>query len=70
MFNYNTPKQMSLGTYSTIYPTWIKLSMILPQKLYKEKSMTNTDKDEVEGSSNLNTSIHNIMYTFFYYNIS
>ena len=61
---------MSLGTYSTMEPTLRKLSMISPQKPYKEKSMTTTDKYEVEGSSNLKTSRHNIMYALFYPNIS
>ena len=33
-------------------------------------SITITDIEDVEGSFNLNTSRHNIMYTFFYSNIS
>ena len=36
----------------------------------RKKSMTTTDKDEVYGSYNLKTSRHNIMYTFFYSNLS
>ena len=51
-------------------PIWRKQSIILPQKSDKEKSMTTTDKDEVEGSFNLKTYRHNIMYTLFYSNIS
>ena len=45
-------------------------SIIAPQKLGKEKSMTTTYKYEVEGSFNLKTSRHNIMYNFQYSNIS
>ena len=44
--------------------------MISPQKLEKEKLMTNTDKDEVEGSFNFKISRRITMYTFFYLNIS
>ena len=36
----------------------------------RKKSMTSTDKEEVEGSFNLKKSIGNNMYTLFYYNIS
>ena len=36
----------------------------------RKKPMTTTDKDDVEGSFNLKASRHNIMYTFFYSNIS
>ena len=32
--------------------------------------MTNMDREDVEGSLNLKTSRHNIMYTLFYSNIS
>ena len=35
-----------------------------------KKSMTTTDKEYVDGSFNLKTSRHNIIYTFFYSNIS
>ena len=35
----------------------------------RKKSMTFTDKEEVEGSFNLKTSKNNTMHTFFYYNI-
>ena len=44
--------------------------MISPQKSYKQKSMTHTDKDKVEVSFNLKTSKNNVMPTFFYSNIS
>ena len=44
--------------------------MISTQKSDKEKSMTTTNKEYVEGSFNWKTSRHNIMYTFFYSNIS
>ena len=44
--------------------------MISPQKSYKQKSMTQTDKDKVEVSFNLKTSKNNVMPTFFYSNIS
>ena len=44
--------------------------MISPQKLYKEKKITTTDIEDVDRFFNLNISRHNIMYTFFYSNIS
>ena len=47
-----------------------KQSTISTQKLGKEKSMTTTDKYEVEVSLKLKTSRHNIMYNFLYSNIS
>ena len=36
----------------------------------RKKSMTTTDKEDGEGSFYLKTSIHNIMYNFFYSNVS
>ena len=36
----------------------------------RKQSMTYTDKEEVEGSFNIKTSIYNTMHTFFYSNIS
>ena len=36
----------------------------------RKKSMTCTDKDIVEGSFNLEKTVNNTMYTFFYSNIS
>ena len=59
-----------LLSITIIEPAWRKQSMILLQKSVKEKSMKNTDKDEVEGFLNLKTSRHNIMYTSIYSNIS
>ena len=44
--------------------------MITPLKKYKEKTMTTTSKDEVEGYFYFKTSRYNFMYTFFYTNIS
>ena len=38
--------------------------------IQKKKSMTYTDKVEVDGSFNLKTLKHNIMHNFFYSNIS
>ena len=49
---------------------WIKQYMITPIKLDKEKTMTTTSKDEVEGCFNFKTSRYNFMYNLFYTNIS
>ena len=44
--------------------------MVSPQKSDNEKKcMTYPDKEEVEGSFNLETSKNNTMHTFFYSNI-
>ena len=39
-------------------------------KVVQRNKFTTTDKYEVEGYFHLRTSMHNIMYTFFYANIS
>ena len=41
-----------------------------PKNRERKTSMTITDTDEAEGYYHLNASRHNIMYTFFYSNVS
>ena len=40
------------------------------KNIQRKKSMTTTDKDAVEGYFNLKKSIHNVIHTLFYLNIS
>ena len=44
--------------------------MLSPQKLDKERILTTTSKDEIEGYFNLKTIRYNFMYAFFYLDVS
>ena len=50
--------------------TWRKQSIISPLKSDKEKSITCTNKEEVEGNFNLTKPGTNNMHTFFYSDLS